>query len=1541
MTSKSCLPHRKFTEKGLHNHFYEDAYHNLTRVVDPLGNQTSYTYDLNGNVLTATDANLRVMTSTYDEKNRLKTRTDPLGHVTSYGYDANGNLTSMTDANGNETQYTYTPTNRLASTIDALGHVTSYGYDESGNRTSMTDANGNTTGYQYDDAGQLVTVVLPDGNTITQAYDGLGRVVATTTPNGNQPAVSAINLVNAFNWLQNPSIDGVSPYDATQPTNWAPTPTGPSNVRDTTVSHSSDASLELALTTGRQLWAQPSLPFPQGATGLFGFWARGDGSTTSAGVWPEIMYFAATGLAETLFGSPMNLPTGSTAWQEYPLYRFAVPSPSLFLTSVLQQVSLVGQSTAASTAWYDDAVMYLLSNATAYTQEGQTQSTIGPDGALARYAYDRFGRQVAMTDPKGNVTTKTYDSLGRVLSVTDPNGNTSSFTYDAVGNLQSSTDPNGNATRYGYDANNRLTSITYPDSSTELFTYDPVGNLQSHTNNRNQQKVFVYDAANRLVYTRYQTDGTDVSRAYDGVGNLLKMVERNFDFIDYTYDAINRLIEEERVPHQSGGAAWIQRHVYDDVGNRLQFCSGASGPDYDAAHYDVDSCADAEPVWSVPSPGYDSRNRMPAFIDALGQKTAIAYDVESRPTALDYPNGATTSMGYDVVGKPMSVSTSEGATSLLPVGYGYDLAGNRIAVSPGENNFDYAVDNGNRLVEENQDVFSEQTFSRFQTGAVSLCAVDASTGTVGLLPFADSLSGASIEADRWRLVCTNPSPVGFEIRPLAGSLQMAFPKGYCNNIGNSDLMTNAYGLNASLVAGAAEHRQQLAGDFDVAVNYLDYEGKNGFGTVVAGLYVSDTPFEQMGGPTSTCALILRANIPAYNALVVVGGTTQVNSDSGATTDTSGQLRIARTGSAINLYWWDAGSSSWVLQGTWATYSTSPCYVGLVLQIQNSVGSAAFNNFAALSGVAAYPASGTYTSAVYDAGQSVSWASVTCTVDLPAPTSVALQAAVSDSVSGPWSYVGPDGTAGTYFTTFPATLPPLSGRYCRYQATLSGPGSATPTLRQVLLTYGGADTSLVRSYAFDAAGNMRQLEVAGLGGAITSEVRDDASWPSGERINNLNQILRNDVTDALGTTTWRYTYDLSGNLTGKTDGVNTWSYLWDENNRLVQATLPGGAIVGYTYDEMGRMLTRTASGATTVFEWDGFDCVRESGPAAGTAPYDVAHYDTTATYGTSGETQYCVVGGKLYELVRDGIPYAVVSDAMGHVRLVLDPAGATVSRFDYDAWGNVLPSSFDNLPSGMPYRYVGAPGVRWDADLGMYYMRHRWYDATLRRFIGRDSVNGANRYSYVANEPALSVDPNGTAPVLPGYPPPSKASYGYPIVGDTIGILLGIGGELAFSLGATVIGAGILFVGTAVTIYGFRSTGQAMALQARYTAYTHIAEVMGSKVLMPTTEQMQAAGITYGDLFNLGIIHSMPGAAQPGSIVNTVDPPVVAVYAKGNPGFKPDPGSMRSDPHFIIYVNGGEYYSATGWTKCTYTATDADGVPHTWPAMWPSPPSSEP
>ena len=73
------------------------------------------------------------------------------------------------------------------------------------------------------------------------------------------------------------------------------------------------------------------------------------------------------------------------------------------------------------------------------------------------------------------------------------------------------------------------------------------------------------------------------------------------------------------------------------------------------------------------------------------------------------------------------------------------------------------------------------------------------------------------------------------------------------------------------------------------------------------------------------------------------------------------------------------------------------------------------------------------------------------------------------------------------------------------------------------------------------------------------------------INNLNQIKRRVV----GGATWNYPYDLDGNMTGKTD---------------VQG--PGGLDVRYTYDSIGRILTRSSAGLLTQFVWDGWDCVRE-------------------------------------------------------------------------------------------------------------------------------------------------------------------------------------------------------------------------------------------------------------------------------------------------------------------------------------------------------------
>jgi len=59
------------------------------------------------------------------------------------------------------------------------------------------------------------------------------------------------------------------------------------------------------------------------------------------------------------------------------------------------------------------------------------------------------------------------------------------------------------------------------------------------------------------------------------------------------------------------------------------------------------------------------------------------------------------------------------------------------------------------------------------------------------------------------------------------------------------------------------------------------------------------------------------------------------------------------------------------------------------------------------------------------------------------------------------------------------------------------------------------------------------------------------------------------------------------------------------------------------------------------------------------------------------------------------------------------------------------------------------GYRWDEAAGLYFLQARYYDATLGRFISRDTILGApknpqtlNSYLYGANNPAKFVDPDG-------------------------------------------------------------------------------------------------------------------------------------------------------------------------------------------------------
>jgi len=89
-----------------------------------------------------------------------------------------------------------------------------------------------------------------------------------------------------------------------------------------------------------------------------------------------------------------------------------------------------------------------------------------------------------------------------------------------------------------------------------------------------------------------------------------------------------------------------------------------------------------------------------------------------------------------------------------------------------------------------------------------------------------------------------------------------------------------------------------------------------------------------------------------------------------------------------------------------------------------------------------------------------WSTLSWNASTPANTSISFQVAGSNSASGPFNFVGPDGTAGTFFTTSPASLTQFYGlRYLEYKAYLSTTdNNVTPSLDDITICINDVDCS---------------------------------------------------------------------------------------------------------------------------------------------------------------------------------------------------------------------------------------------------------------------------------------------------------------------------------------------------------------------------------------------------------------------------------------------------------------------------------------------------
>ena len=105
--------------------------------------------------------------------------------------------------------------------------------------------------------------------------------------------------------------------------------------------------------------------------------------------------------------------------------------------------------------------------------------------------------------------------------------------------------------------------------------------------------------------------------------------------------------------------------------------------------------------------------------------------------------------------------------------------------------------------------------------------------------------------------------------------------------------------------------------------------------------------------------------------------------------------------------------------------------------------------------------------------------------------------------------------------------------------------------------------------------------------------------------------------------------------------------------------------------------------------------------------------------------------------------------IGNTQSITNEIGEIVQTFDYGPYGELLSEN----KCCIMFLYNGELGVATDSN-GLYYMRARYYNPEIKRFINQDVVIGSitnsptlNRYAYVNGNPISLNDPFGLSPFL--------------------------------------------------------------------------------------------------------------------------------------------------------------------------------------------------